>query len=94
MLYKASDHDFNIQKYFELCGSAINTMILCETDKGKIIGGYTPNCHYSGANQWVPDYSNSSFLFSISNNDKIKLAHNSYAICQNTYKNSIQFGNN
>jgi len=30
-----------MQKYFELCGHIRNTIIICETTKGKILGGFT-----------------------------------------------------
>ena len=42
LLYKASDHDFSMTKYYELCGDATHTMLVCKTNGDKIIGGYTP----------------------------------------------------
>ncbi len=29
-------------KFYQKCGSATNTLLLCITNKDKIIGGYTP----------------------------------------------------
>jgi hypothetical protein len=96
LLYRASDHNFSIQKYFELCGSVQSTAIICETNKDRIIGGYTPFAHNigSGSSAWVADSSGSSFLFSITNNDKFKLTATNNAIIQNPSKDSIRFGNN
>ncbi len=42
LLFKASEHDFKMSKYYELCGEQTNTMFVCQTTMDKIIGGYTP----------------------------------------------------
>lgn len=42
LIFKASDHKFDLKKYYEICGHLTNTMIICKTNKDKIIGGYTP----------------------------------------------------
>jgi hypothetical protein len=31
-----------MQNYYKTCGKMSDTIILCLTEKGKIIGGYTP----------------------------------------------------
>ena len=41
-MYKASEYQFSIKKYYELCGKVSNTVIVCKINKDKIIGGYTP----------------------------------------------------
>ncbi len=46
LLFKASAHGFKLAKFYELCGLATHTVILCESDKGKVVGGYTPFSHY------------------------------------------------
>ena len=40
--FKASSNSFKIYKYFEQCGDLNNTIIIAQTKKGKIIGGFTP----------------------------------------------------
>ena len=42
-------------KYFELCATVTNTMILCLSAKDKIVGGYTPLHLGNGNNEWVAD---------------------------------------
>ena len=42
LLFKASEHDFKMSKYYELCGEQNNTMVICKTTTDKILGGYTP----------------------------------------------------
>lgn len=46
LLYKASLNNFKLNKFYEICGQVPNTLILCESNRGKIVGGYTPLCHY------------------------------------------------
>jgi hypothetical protein len=41
-MFKASDHKFDLKTYYEMCGNATDTMIICKTNKDKIIGGYSP----------------------------------------------------
>ena len=49
-----------------------NGIILCETTKGKIIGGYSPIPFSSNSlrNEQIVDPLNQPFVFSLSNNDK------------------------
>jgi hypothetical protein len=68
LLFKASEHNFSLPKYYELCGSAVNTITIALTNKDKIFGGYTPFCFYSGSDQWIPDTKKETFLFSLSEN--------------------------
>ena len=41
LIFKASEHKFKISEYFKKCGDLNNTIIICLTNKNKIIGGYT-----------------------------------------------------
>lgn len=42
MIYRASTQDFNISSFHEKCDNKPNTLIVCQTEFGKKIGGYTP----------------------------------------------------
>jgi hypothetical protein len=42
LLYTASVHNFSTDKFHELCENIPHTLTLCQTEHGKIIGGYTP----------------------------------------------------
>lgn len=72
--YKASDHEFSMSKFYEICGEMTDTVILCESKKGKIVGGYTPLCYYeknlTKDKKPIADYSGKSFMFSLTNNHK------------------------
>jgi hypothetical protein len=57
-IFKASDHEFNIYKYFELCGQEVNNMVLCKTHKNKVIGGFTPlsfRFNKNDGRKWIND---------------------------------------
>jgi hypothetical protein len=42
LLFKASEHEFSVKKFYEICENVSETVIVCKTNKDKIIGGYTP----------------------------------------------------
>ena len=42
LLFKASEHEFSMNKFYEICGNVGETVMVCKTNKDKIIGGYTP----------------------------------------------------
>ncbi len=44
-IYTAGKNEFSISKYYTQCGTVPNTVIICATNKDKIIGGYTPLLH-------------------------------------------------
>jgi hypothetical protein len=44
-IFTASKNEFSIKKYFDACGTVPNTVVICQTNKDKIIGGYTPLLH-------------------------------------------------
>jgi len=100
LIFRASKHNFSLKQYFEICGDASNTMILCETSKGKIIGAYSPlSQKFSGkgrkdflGNEPVADQSKSSFVFSLTNNEKFELIKSSFAVYRYKTRSFIQFG--
>jgi hypothetical protein len=69
-LYRASENSFNVAKFHEKCDNIANTLIICETEFGKKIGGYTPIPWKIGSGDYVRDESGESFVFSLSNKDK------------------------
>lgn len=81
MIFRASQNDFSMKKYFEICGSETNTLIICQTNKDKIIGAFTPLSHeFTGkhkkdflGNETVSDSKKASFIFSLTNNDIFEL---------------------
>lgn len=46
--FKASLNKFNLSTYFNSCANLSNTIIICETNANKIIGGFTPLNFKSG----------------------------------------------
>ena len=42
LLYRASDHQFDIKNFHEKCDGISNTLTLIWTEFGKKIGGFTP----------------------------------------------------
>jgi len=58
LLFKASENGFKLAKFYDICGAATHTIILCQSNKDKIVGGYTPFCYYPpnlASDQWVQD---------------------------------------
>ncbi len=97
MLYKASEENFDIAKYFEKCANTKNTVIICLTNKDKIIGAYTPLSHGWDENEnkeipWTEDKENKSFIFSLTVMDKFKLKNPARAIYRDPKRQSIRFG--
>jgi len=41
-IFVASDYEFNINRYYELCGNLSSTIIICRTNGDKVIGAYSP----------------------------------------------------
>ena len=50
--FKASANDFKLDKYFKECGNLKNTIIIAQTTKGKIIGGYT-TLNFNPTTNWT-----------------------------------------
>jgi hypothetical protein len=69
LLYRASEHEFNIKKFHELCDEEENTFTIIKTEFGKLIGGFTP---LKWNNKHGRDRSNKTFLLSISMKEKLE----------------------
>ena len=93
LLYRASENNFQVDKFHEKCDNIAHTLTLCETVHGKVIGGYTPLVwDLSKSGQKLKDESGSSFIFSLSNNHKFVLDKSKDAIYQSSFHGPI-FGN-
>ena len=44
LLYRASENDFAVSKFWQKCDKIPDTVTLVKTKANKIIGGYTPLC--------------------------------------------------
>ena len=61
-------------KFYESCGYETNLMIVCQTSYGKVIGGFTPLVFKSqDGDSYVPDPSQQTFIFSLTNTDKFTM---------------------
>lgn len=80
MLYRATEQNFSIRKFHELCDNVPDTLTLIHNEFGKKIGGYTPVAWTSDKKQWVSDKSLSSFIFSLDMNEKFNLNLAQFAI--------------
>jgi hypothetical protein len=69
-------------------------IIICRTNKGKVIGGYNSKTfgHEPLYGDWIGDLSQSSFLFSLSNNDKFLLMKKDNAVFYCRDGKFIRFG--
>jgi hypothetical protein len=41
-LYRASEHSFSTEIFHQLCDGIPDTLVIAETNSGKIIAGFTP----------------------------------------------------
>jgi hypothetical protein len=67
LLYRGSRHGFGASQFHEKCDNEKNILILIETTKGFIFGGFTPIAWESANGIYKPDSSEKSFLFSLKN---------------------------
>jgi hypothetical protein len=42
LLYRASEHEFSVKKFHELCDGIANTLTVIKTEFDNKIGGFTP----------------------------------------------------
>ena len=80
-----------------------DTIILCSTEKGKILGGYTPltfirtetikKDYNDFGEEYTIDYNESSFIFSVTENEKFRLENKYRAIKRYVDYSKIYFGN-
>jgi len=65
LLFRASEKKFDIRDFHKACDEINNTLVLIETEFGKVIGGYTPIAWRSTKKHWAPDKQQESFVFSL-----------------------------
>ena len=70
LIYRASEHNFSIEEFHKVCDNLSNTLVLVETEFGKVIGGFSALAWKSNKKQWVADKEKVSFLFSLSLNER------------------------
>lgn len=66
-----------------------NTLVLVETEFGKVIGGFSALEWKSNKKQWVADKNRVSFIFSLSLNERYELNLPQFAISCNGEKGPI-----
>ncbi len=79
MLYRASENEFLSSKFHEKCDNIPHTVVIVETEFGKVIGGFTSFVWFkTKVHHWVSAANNSPdhFLFSLTHNDKLLLTQN------------------
>lgn len=94
ILYRASDNLFDIERFHNICDNIPHTLTICETEFGKIVGGYTP-IPWQTLEDWeeAKDETLCSFIFSLTNNDRFNLHQSSRAIIhRNDFNYGPQFG--
>lgn len=42
LIFRASNHNFSVKEFHEICDAYEDTLTLCLTEDNKVIGGYTP----------------------------------------------------
>jgi hypothetical protein len=80
MLYRASEHNFSVEKFHEICHHVTNTLVLVWTEGDKKIGGYTPLPWLGMTGRYASDESMHSFIFSLTEKDKFALRQKSSAV--------------
>ena len=94
LLYRASEYNFKVEAFHKLCDGIPHTIVVIKTEYNKIIGAFTPIPWRSvrGGNK-AQENSNSSFLFSLTNKDKLILTnHFDQTVRHHSYYGPI-FGN-
>lgn len=88
-LYRASEHQFSASEFHKRCDNIPNTLVLLETEYGRVLGGYTPLVWNSSKKHWAADKSLSSFIFSVDMREKFNLNLAQFAIACNPEKGPI-----
>ncbi len=97
ILYRASENEFLSSKFHDKCDNIPHTVVIVETEHGKIIGGFTSFvwfktkvAHYVSSAANSPDH----FMFSLTNNHKLSITQNvTYCIYQESDDtNALRFG--
>ncbi len=82
LLYRASEDNYQTNKFHDRCDNIPHTLTICETTHGKVIGGYTPLPWDKTKSGYINDESGTSFIFSLTNNHKFTLDKSKSAISQ------------
>jgi hypothetical protein len=83
LLHKASINGFSSESFFKNCSNINNLLVVCLTNHGKLIGGFTPLKWFlqSGNEKtYINDNEMKSFVFSLSLNRKLPLVKSDFAI--------------
>lgn len=89
LLFRASENSFSIREFHKKCDGEAGTLVLAETEFGKVIGGFTPVAWSSAKKQWAADKSLKSFIFSVNMREKFNLNLAQFAIANNPDKGPI-----
>ena len=95
LLYRASENNFSMEKFYQKCSNIANTVIVMKTEFDKIIGGYTPLIwkKYEGSiKNRLEDLSLESFIFSVSEKEKLQLTEKENATYYLSYAPGPRFG--
>lgn len=83
LLHKASIHGYGSDIFMKNCSNVKDLLVVCLTDHGKIIGGFTPLCWNipkSEKRVYLKDDEMKSFLFSLNLNRKLPIENEDFAI--------------
>jgi hypothetical protein len=73
LLYQSSKDGFSLEKFHQLCGDKGSLLIIIEDTENNIFGAYSAVSWSSPESpQYFPDYSQSSFLFTVKNPHQLK----------------------
>ena len=71
-IFKASDHNFKVEAFHKHCDNIEDTLVLVNTEFGKVIGGFTHYPWKSPAHfeEEVKDKARKAFIFSLDMKEK------------------------
>lgn len=61
-VFSASWYGFKMNKFYQICGSFQNLIIIARTDKGNVVGGYTPLSFNHPGKKWKSEYSEEGII--------------------------------
>lgn len=81
LLYRASQNNFSVQRFHDLCNKKSNTLVLVKNSKNFIYGGFTP-CSWESneTGLYKTDSQLLSYVFSTNNWRKYRIIEPEYAI--------------
>jgi len=85
LVYKGSRDGFKYKAFHEKCDNKSSTITVIKSkDYGRIFGGYTQQTwNFLGNGSWIPKNDASSFLFSLTHNERYPHSKDGKAICIN-----------